>query len=988
MTRPKRTNPLVYEAILEAYRDALVQVLRTKLSETEVRRVFKAEILDNLFRSAREVGRNPSDVFDVLDVPNSHHVVRSYVARILAPSESRTEADELQMTASMRRIVEARHWVSHPSDSLPLNKAEEALNAALFVLRQLGSRSRRVEYLRRQLASSRPQRTSPARRNQQLPTTPPLFGRSNELNGLIATLGAATGDLVTLCGEGGIGKTRLAIEVAHKISEGFRGGATWVPLAEHSTWEKALSSIATAVGLRSNRASARLVGRIKEQLARTPQLLVLDNLEHLVKDARVDLSELARDCEASRLLITSRETVGIANERQYVITGLAVPRKDDSFGDLQASASVVMFVERARRSNNLFAPSSDDYRAIAELCRKVDGLPLAIELLASSLGDRSIPQLLTEWTQALEEIKIGKHDRHASMQASFRWSWSHLTRNEQSVLCRQALVNWPASLDTTIEVRSLELSEDEAVAAMRGLVRKSLVTLDSGCYDLHLLVRRYAALECSPEVVTATRKAILSRVTHMIRKAQGELESDPELAQAFLPILLAPQIDPQLDPELVDFWLALSDPWVLSNEADPMGGIVLNGLTWLINRMPNDEPAAAPALVRSAWLARARDENLFAACSASRALEIAVERGDHRFALEAADLIAGVSAGSSPMFVEAALRKLAKHRGSTVAALAAGHLALDWENEVQIIDQTEDWFDNFDFALAARAKAMSARLWRDAGDDGEAILARQEVTRIVDMGHIDSAKAFADISRMFRQAGDDYGEALCFQKWAWWTVGIWGEVDPRELTYLHAQADEVAAHIHRTQSRARLNAAEARFSASLSLRITPEALVGLSYVLARMSRFAEAWRALSRLSELSSGTHNLWELSSTLQWTQRLWDASPDPSSDSTRAVLVVVTLCANHQVVEGHPLSGARIVRSSQNLLRSASDSALLAEFRPMLRSIIRRANRGLDLSERNVGRHADVSLAETVTEALKIATREMARERGRVLKLSDLLA
>ena len=195
-----------------------------------------------------------------------------------------------------------------------------------------------------------------------------FVGRERELEELEELI--ATVRLLTLTGPGGSGKTRLAIEIARLTSERSPTDMAFVDLASLSDPGLVVSTVVTALGIRP-KAGRSSMEALVEHLAARPVVLVLDNLEQLLPDAATTIAELLGSCPDLRVLATSRAPLHIRGEHQYAVNSL-----------VQAEA-LLLFVERARSVVSHFAPTEDNTAAMTEVCRRLDGLPLAIELAAA-----------------------------------------------------------------------------------------------------------------------------------------------------------------------------------------------------------------------------------------------------------------------------------------------------------------------------------------------------------------------------------------------------------------------------------------------------------------------------------------------------------------------------------------------------------------------------------------------------------------------------
>ncbi|MBV9229104.1 MAG: tetratricopeptide repeat protein, partial [Chloroflexi bacterium] len=266
-----------------------------------------------------------------------------------------------------------------------------------------------------------------------------LIGREPEVAELCTLLRRTKTRLLTLTGTGGVGKTRLALEVAHEMQGDFTDGVYFVSLAPLQDAALVVPTIAQALGLHGSRTRPPLE-HLKAFLQDKHLLLVLDNFEHLVA-AAPSLVELLAACPHLKLLITSREVMHVRGERMYTVRPLALPDPQQLTDHevVARSGAVALFLERARDIIPDLALTSETAPLIAEICHRLDGLPLAIELAAARLKLFSLPALLEHLEHRLSFLTGGPRDlpaRQQTLRNTIEWSYDLLSQEEQRLFRR------------------------------------------------------------------------------------------------------------------------------------------------------------------------------------------------------------------------------------------------------------------------------------------------------------------------------------------------------------------------------------------------------------------------------------------------------------------------------------------------------------------------------------------------------------------------
>ncbi len=327
----------------------------------------------------------------------------------------------------------------------------------------------------REVASPVRAARGPSSRLLPRPLTP-LVGRAFDVAAVEALVRGGGCQLLTLTGPGGVGKTRLAVAVASRLEEAFADGVVFVDLTPLGDPTLVVPAIARALGVDVDD-RVPLGQRLAEYLEVRQLLLVLDNFEHVLV-ARGAVRDLIAACPRLIVLITSREALRVSGERVYAVAPLGVPEATAAPASLAYSPAVELFVQRARAAGAGLALDDPQLTAVAEICRRLDGLPLAIELAAAWAPYLSPPALLRRLESRLSLLVGGPHDapaRHETMRTAIAWSYDLLDP------CHQRLFRALCAFEDGCAVEAAAaLCDEDPIAllqALADLAAKSLVRL-------------------------------------------------------------------------------------------------------------------------------------------------------------------------------------------------------------------------------------------------------------------------------------------------------------------------------------------------------------------------------------------------------------------------------------------------------------------------------------------------------------------------------
>jgi predicted ATPase/DNA-binding XRE family transcriptional regulator len=487
-----------------------------------------------------------------------------------------------------------------------------------------------------------------------------LVGRDADLRALRRWLGDPATRLVTLVGPGGVGKTRLALQLAHVLAAERAGGVVFVSLAAVRDSAFVAAAIGEAFGL-ADGSAVDLPRRVRAACEEQPMMLVLDNFEHLL-DAAPLVAELLTTVPVLRALVTSRASLRLRGEREYVVGPLALSGSTDAMTpeDLARSPAVQLFLDRVADVRPDFSLTAVNAPTIAAICRRLDALPLALELAARWMKVLSAEDLLRRLDTDVVRSADGGRDlpeRQRTMNATVEWSYQLLEPNEQRAFRRFGALPGLFPIDAAADVLAggVDRSDtsDEAIRMAATLIDKNLLvraetssTSPAPLYYMLETVRAYAALALSAEgerddaiegLVRYCRREAACAADELVGPAQCEwldhVHDDIESYRAVLAWLLARD----RAVEAGDIASSLLFFWVVRSQAE--------GLRWyeqVLSLPALPRATECRVLVGAAMLCFDQGDLLRARMQVTRALELARAGVDLLDTARAEDLAARV----------------------------------------------------------------------------------------------------------------------------------------------------------------------------------------------------------------------------------------------------------------------------------------------------------------------------------------------------------
>ncbi len=332
-----------------------------------------------------------------------------------------------------------------------------------------------------------------------------FLGRDADVRA-IATL-VRTAPLVSVVGTGGIGKTRVAIEVANQLLADFPDGVWFVELAPLNDPDLVVHAIAAALGVQES-SRTPLLATLASNLSRNRALIVLDNCEHVIGQARTAVGSLIRECPKVTFLATSREALMVTGERAYKLPSLAVPGENDVSPEIAMTyGAIALFVDRVTAADARFAVDEENVLPIAEICRRLDGLPLAIELAAARstvLSFKQIADRLDHLFDVLVPSDPTALARHQTLRSVIEWSYDLLSSKAKLLFARLGIFRSSFSLEAATSVcTGGVVAGDDVLELLSSLISQSMV------------MAQFSRGEARYHMLEATRQFALEKLTEL-----------------------------------------------------------------------------------------------------------------------------------------------------------------------------------------------------------------------------------------------------------------------------------------------------------------------------------------------------------------------------------------------------------------------------------------------------------------------------------------
>jgi predicted ATPase/class 3 adenylate cyclase len=449
--------------------------------------------------------------------------------------------------------------------------------------------------------------------------------------------------LLTIVGSGGVGKTRLAVQVGAQVLDRYPDGVWFVDLAPIDDPELVASVVAQAIGM-SQRQGQRVDEAIPQWLKRKKMFLIFDNCEHLLEPVAALAHAISATTPDVRILATSRQALNISGEAVHLLPSLAVPPEAARLKSAEALGygAIALFVDRAQAADTRFSMTDDNAPIIAEICRRLDGIALAIELAAARVKVLSIPNLAQRLGERFKLLTGGSRDllpRQKTLTALIDWSYDLLTPQEQRLFNRLGVFAGGFGLNAATAVCSGDsLDELDVLDLLSSLTDKSLVVADtSGETARYRLLESTAAYALGKLAESDERERMGRRHAQYFRE---QAEAADERSGSGSTVAWLANVELEID----NYRTALE--WGLTHDNDPVlggaiagalgmlwnpAGLIVEGRYWIERALPRISEGEQPAV--AARLHKALSNLSFGKrkCDAAqRALQLYESAGDRR----------------------------------------------------------------------------------------------------------------------------------------------------------------------------------------------------------------------------------------------------------------------------------------------------------------------------------------------------------------------
>lgn len=550
---------------------------------------------------------------------------------------------------------------------------------------------------------------SEAKHNLYYATTD-FVGRNNEIIELQDLVAAKR--LITILAPGGMGKTRLSLEVARTQIGRFADGVYFVRLESLRSTNDIVTTIAENIGFifyGQNPPQQQLVTFLKDRM----MLLVLDNFEHLLTGADL-VSDIIRVTSTIKIIVTSRERLNLHGETVYSLHGLEFPQWETP-ADAMAYDAVKLFMQSAHRVRSDFALQAGDLKFLARICRLTAGMPLGIELAAGWVDILSLEQIANEIQQGIEILETEMRDvpeRHRSLRATFDWTWERLTEKEQAVFMRLPVFRGGFTVKAAEDIAGAD------VRTLRQLANKALLQIAPDYrHSIHELLRQFGAkklAESGEQADTQAKHAaffahfMAERTQDIGCERQIEalklIDSDYENVRLAWQYMVSHQQWELMPNFLPSLWFYL-DPGSRAREALELLEPAVKGLRSML-RTAVTELALGCVLARLSWFIRDVGSFETSAAIGEEALDILRQHDsydDLLWALYNRILLAWFQ-GYTELIEELAQEGLAISRligdgnweGSFLTLLATAYIYTDMESALQLAEKGVAMLETFE----------------------------------------------------------------------------------------------------------------------------------------------------------------------------------------------------------------------------------------------------------------------------------------------------